>query len=417
MKIFNIQLIAYCLLGCLLGFAACTSAPRQVEKPAKVQQEEKKKHLFKNGIRIDSLTTKDYHMQQGDYLGSILLGLGLSHSLADSVIRSSADVLDPKKLQADMPYTAFYTKEEEPRLKYISFGKSALEDAIIEFSNGEVLAYSYKQPVHLVRKYTEGVLSSSLWNAIVQSGNDPLLALHLSDVYAWQIDFFDVKEGDSFKVMYDVAYVNDTTALYISSIVGASFTHQGKEFIAIPFVQDGVREFFDEKGLSLRKSFLKAPLDFFRITSHFSNARFHPILKRYRAHHGVDYAAPTGTPVKSIGSGKVIAKAYQRGGGNYIKVKHNAVYSTTYMHLSRFAKGLHVGQTVQQGEVIGYVGSTGLSTGPHLDFRVYKNGQAINPLSMEAPPLKPVPPALLDSFMNIKAAVLKEMEQHKTNKH
>jgi murein DD-endopeptidase MepM/ murein hydrolase activator NlpD len=254
---------------------------------------------------------------------------------------------------------------------------------------------------------------------IKSQGADPLLAIKIADVYAWQIDFFDVKEGDAFRVLYDVAYIDDTTALNISSIQGAIFTHQGKEFTAIPFTQDSVFEYFDPEGKSLRKAFLKAPLDFFRITSRFSNARFHPILKRYRAHHGVDYAAPVGTPVKSIGAGTVIAKGYMGGGGNTIKVKHNSVYTTTYMHLSKYAKGLQVGSHVQQGEIIGYVGSTGLSTGPHLDFRVHKNGQPINPLQMEAPPSLPVKPELIDSFTVVKQNVLAELDsmQLKTIKH
>ena len=155
---------------------------------------------------------------------------------------------------------------------------------------------------------------------------------------------------------------------------------------------------------------MKAPLDFFRITSRFTNARFHPILKRYRAHHGVDYAAPTGTPVRSIGAGTVIAKGYQNGGGNFLKVKHNSVYTTTYMHLSRFAKGIQVGSHVQQGQEIAYVGSTGLSTGPHLDFRVHKNGQPIDPLKMEAPPSEPVKPAYRDSFAFVKRQILAEID-------
>ena len=160
----------------------------------------------------------------------------------------------------------------------------------------------------------------------------------------------------------------------------------------------------------MRKAFLKAPLDFFRITSRFTNARFHPILKRYRAHHGVDYAAPVGTPVKTIGAGTVIAKGYMNGGGHTVKIKHNSMYTTSYMHLSRYAQGLSVGSHVQQGEVIGYVGSTGLSTGPHLDFRVYKNGEAINPLAMDAPPSLPVKPELRDSFMLIKERYQVELD-------
>jgi murein DD-endopeptidase MepM/ murein hydrolase activator NlpD len=147
----------------------------------------------------------------------------------------------------------------------------------------------------------------------------------------------------------------------------------------------------DEKGNSLEGAFLKAPLDYYRISSRFTNSRYHPVLKRYRAHHGVDYAAPTGTPVYAIGSGKVIDKGFQaNGGGNYVKIRHNSTYTTTYMHLSRFAKGLKVGDMVAQKEVIGYVGSTGLSTGPHLDFRVYENGKPINPLTIKSQPKKPI---------------------------
>lgn len=225
--------------------------------------------------------------------------------------------------------------------------------------------------------------------------------------------FFDVKEGDAFRLIYDVAYMDDTTAVNIASIQGAVFTHKGKDYVAIPFEQDSVAEYFDEEGNSLRKAFLKAPLDFYRITSRFSNSRFHPVLKRYRAHHGVDYAAPVGTPVKSIGDGTVIAKGYEKGGGNYLKVKHNSVYTTTYMHLSKFAKGLQVGSRVRQGDVIAYVGSTGLSTGPHLDFRVHKNGSPIDPLQMDAPPSEPVKPELQDSFALIRQLVLAEMDSYR----
>ena len=160
---------------------------------------------------------------------------------------------------------------------------------------------------------------------------------------------------------------------------------------AVPFEQDGVRSFFDEEGNSLRKAFLKAPLRFSRIASGFSHSRYHPVLKIRRPHHGVDYAAPSGTPVLSVGDGVITKVGYQRnGGGNYVKIKHNTVYSTTYMHLQGFGKGVKAGKRVNQGDVIGFVGATGLATGPHLDFRFYKNGSAVNPLRVEAPPVEPV---------------------------
>lgn len=210
--------------------------------------------------------------------------------------------------------------------------------------------------------------------------------------------------------MYDVAFIDDSVQIYIGDIKAAYFKHQGQEYYAIPFEQDSVMEFFDDKGNSLKKSFLKAPLNFHRISSHFSNSRFHPVLKKYRAHHGVDYVAPNGTPVRSIGDGIVEAKGYQKGGGGYyLKIKHNSTYTTSYMHLSKYAKGIEKGVRVKQGEVIGYVGSTGLSTGPHLDFRVYKNGTAINPLKLESPPSVPIKPENMDAFKLVVSKTIEEL--------
>lgn len=375
-------------------------------------------HLYQYGICIDTLDIREYFIKSGDNPASIFASLGFSAAKADSISRSAAAILDPTKIRAGHHYFTFTTQDSLATIRYMAFAKSQTDYAVIDLTQDSVFVSEFCKPVIYKREYLEGTLNTSLWNVIKSQGGDPQLAMKMENVYAWQIDFFDVKEGDSFKIIYDVAYIDDTTALNIATIHGAVFTHQGKDFTAIPFVQDSVFEYFDLEGNSLRKAFLKAPLDFIRITSRFSNARFHPILKRYRAHHGVDYAAPVGTPVKSIGAGTVIAKGYQGGGGNFIKVKHNSVYTTTYMHLSKFAKGIQNGSHVQQGEVIGYVGSTGLSTGPHLDFRVHKNGQPINPLQMEAPPSLPVKPELKDSFSIVKNIILAELDScHNLVKH
>lgn len=400
------------LLAGLFCFFSCIQTRQPIAEPDEVNSEwlDSLQHVYQYGICIDSLDVSDYRMKNGDNPALIFSRLGFTASMADSITRAAADVLDPTKLRAGMHYSTFTTLDSMAAIRYIAFAKSLTDYAVIDLTGDSVGAYAFSKPVTLKRKYVEGTLNSSLWNQIKASGADPLLAIKISDVYAWQIDFFDIKDGDSFQVLYNEAYIDDTTALHIASIEGAVFKHQGKDFVAIPFTQDSVFEYFDAEGSSLRKAFLKAPLDFFRITSRFTNARFHPILKRYRAHHGVDYAAPVGTSVRSIGAGTVIAKGYQRGGGNYLKVKHNSVYTTTYMHLSRFAKGIQVGSHVQQGEVIAYVGSTGLSTGPHLDFRVYKNGQPINPLEMEAPPSLPVKPELRDTFAIVKQRVIAELD-------
>lgn len=406
--------IALYMVWIVCCFCCSCSQTRQkadaVQEKTEQQPIDTVQHIYQYGVCMDSLDINEYQIRSGDNPAAILDALGFSAREAERITRVSATVLDPTKLRAGMCYYTFTTQDSVAAIRYMAFAKSLTDYAVIDLSGDSIRAYEFNKPVSIKRHYAEGTITSSLWNVMKEKGADPLLALKLSDVFAWQIDFFDVKEGDSFRVMYDVAYIDDTTALSIASIGGAVFTHQGKAFTAIPFTQDSVFEYFDLEGNSLRKAFLKAPLDFFRITSRFSNARFHPILKRYRAHHGVDYAAPVGTPVKSIGAGTVVAKGYMGGGGNTLKVKHNSVYTTSYMHLSRYAKGIQVGSRVEQGQVIGYVGSTGLSTGPHLDFRVYKNGQAINPLQMEAPPSLPVKLELRDSFQVVKQKVLAELD-------
>ena len=401
-----------CIVLVMLMSCFSCKQPQQPTEDADMDTQwvDSSQHLYQYGICIDSLDVKEYLMKNGDNPASIFSGLGFTALKADSISRASTHVLDPTKLRAGMHYYTFSTVDSLETIRYIAFAKSLTDYAVIDLTGDTINAYEFNKPITLKKKYTEGVLNSSLWNVIKANGGDPYLAIKISDVYAWQIDFFDIKDGDSFKVLYNEAYIDDTTALSIASIEGAIFTHQGKEFVAIPFTQDSIFEYFDEEGNSIRKALLKAPLDFFRITSRFTNARFHPILKRYRAHHGVDYAAPTGTPVRSIGAGTVIAKGYQNGGGNFLKVKHNSVYTTTYMHLSRFAKGIQVGSHVQQGQEIAYVGSTGLSTGPHLDFRVHKKGQPIDPLKMEAPPSEPVKPAYRDSFAFVKRQILAEID-------
>ena len=222
------------------------------------------------------------------------------------------------------------------------------------------------------------------------AGVSPLLILDLSDIYAWTVDFFGLQKGDRFRVLYDEK-VCDGETIGIDTVRYAVFSHNGRNLPMVMFNQgDGGNIWWDENGASMRKAFLKAPLKFSRISSGFSYARKHPVTKKVRPHTGVDYAAPTGTPVMTIGDGVVTSVKYEGAGGKTIRIKHNSVYSTAYLHLSKYAKGIKAGTRVRQGEVIGYVGSTGRSTGPHLDFRVWKNGTPINPLKMESPPAEPI---------------------------
>jgi murein DD-endopeptidase MepM/ murein hydrolase activator NlpD len=395
----------------LCCFALSVSCKKESATGIDAEWIDNRSHLYEYGICVDSLDVTSYTINSGDSPSAIFRRLGFTANTTDKLCKASSDVLDPRKLKAGMTYTTITAQDSIAAIQYIVFAKSRTGFSVIDLTGDSIRAYEYIKEVRLKRRYMEGEITSSLWNLIRDNGADPLLALQISDILAWQVDFFDVKEGDSFRVLYDVPYIDDTTELSATSVEGLVFVCQGKEFTAIPFVQDSVREYFDVQGNSLRKAFLKAPLDFFRITSRFTNARFHPILKRYRAHHGVDYAAPVGTPVKAIGDGTVIARGFDsNGGGNFVKIKHNTVYTTTYMHLSRFGNGIQNGAQVKQSAVIGYVGSTGLSTGPHLDFRVHKNGQPTDPLKMESPPSHPLKQELRNSFEITKQNVFTEMD-------
>lgn len=368
-------------------------------------------HNFQYGICVDTLDLEEYTIGRGDNLSTIFSKLDFSPSQSENLYKSVGVVLEPRKLQVGKQYITMKTQDTLQLIKYIIFEKDRTNFVVVDLNSDSILVNEYSKPITVKEFYAEGTIQSNLWNTMVGNNVNPIVALKLSDVFAWQIDFFDIKKDDKFKVLYEIAFVDDSTQIYIGDIKSAYFEHQKQDYYAIPFEQDSILEFFDKEGNSLKKAFLKAPLNFHRISSHFSNSRFHPVLKKYRAHHGVDYVAPTGTPVRSIGDGIVTAKAYQKnGGGYYLKIKHNSTYTTSYMHLSKYAKGIKEGSKVKQGEVIGYVGSTGLSTGAHLDFRVYKNGSAVNPLKLESPPSIPVKPENLDSFKLVVSRTLQELE-------
>ena len=245
----------------------------------------------------------------------------------------------------------------------------------------------------------QGKIETSLFEAVTGTGESDVLAMNLADIFAWDIDFIlDIRNGDSFQALVEKRYRDGQPAGY-GHILAAEFTNQGETFQAFLY-QDGDRlpGYYDAEGQSLRKAFLKAPLSFSRISSGFTMRRFHPITKTWKSHPAIDYAAPTGTPIKSVGDGVIIKKGYTRGNGNYVKIRHNSSYETLYLHMKGFARGIAQGKRVAQGQTIGYVGSTGLATGPHLCFRMYKNGAPVNPHRVKAPSVKPVSKENLADF-------------------
>lgn len=344
----------------------------------------------KYGIIIDSLDIEKKRVKRNEFLGTILDREGITNRQIYRLAKQYKDVFDVRKVRVGGNYELFHTRDSVPTLAYFVYEKSIAELVIYDFTQKDVVATTWHKEIKVRQREASGIIQNSLWQTIVDNGGNGVLASELSEIYAWSVDFFGIAKGDRFKVIYEEEFV-DSTSLGIKSIVCAQFKHKGEVYHAIPYEQNGFVGYFDQDGESLKRAFLKAPLRFSRISSGYSNNRFHPVLKRYRAHHGIDYAAPSGTPVHTIGDGTIIARGYQKnGGGNYIKIKHNSVYTTVYMHLKGFAKGMNTGARVHQGQTIGYVGATGLATGPHLDFRVYRNGSPMNPLKVKSPPVEPI---------------------------
>ncbi|MEZ5070173.1 MAG: peptidoglycan DD-metalloendopeptidase family protein [Bacteroidales bacterium] len=340
------------------------------------------------GVDLSGYRVEQMYVGRNQTLADLLLPAGISMQKVVEISSLPDSLINERRIKMGNRYSLFFRPDSV--VDFFVYEKDALTYVLVDLRGGSIAARQGMKPVIRQWKTAAGTIESSLWLAMKEQETNPLLAVELSEIFAWSIDFFGIQPGDQYKVIYEESYV-DSVSVGIDRVLGAWFSHNGADFWGIPFMQDGVRSFYDEEGNSLRKAFLKAPLRYSRISSGFSNSRFHPVLKIRRPHHGVDYAAPAGTPVQTVGDGVVTKIGYQaNGGGNYVSIKHNSVYSTTYMHLKGFASGLRQGQYVKQGDVIGYVGSSGLATGPHLDFRFYKNGSAVNPLRVEAPPVEPV---------------------------
>ena len=363
--------------------------------------------VTKYGLPIEDFIVTYDTIKPKETLAEVLFGFGFSAQQIHDLTQCPDSIFDERKIRPGQACAMLYNPDSTRR--YFVYETSPKSYVTFDIANG-LCATRHEKPTSWRSAEVAGRVNSSLWVAMESSGTSPQLAVLMSHIFGWSIDFFGIQEGDEFRLVYSREYV-DETPLNNYRIDAASFCASGNTVYAIPFTQGEEGElFYNIDGNSLEGAFLKAPLDFYRISSKFSNSRYHPVLKRYRAHHGVDYAAPTGTPVYAIGSGKVIKKGYQaNGGGNYIKIRHNSTYTTTYMHLSKFAKGLKEGDFVKQKQIIGYVGSTGLSTGPHLDFRVHENGKPVNPLPIKSQPKMPISEANREAFTAVKDSLVKRL--------
>jgi len=376
--------ITLCLVAC--GKGGATS------------EQSKKPHL-EFGLNVDSFRVDTGCVRNGQTLGGIFNDLGATRWQIAQIIALPREEFDYRQIRSGKTYYSFYKTDTcgLEQLHYWVYVKDVREAVVLHLQDSLHVERIVK-PVDTIARQAEAVIESSLWNAMVNNDLPIDLALELSEIYAWTIDFFGLQKGDSIRVYYDEYYV-EKECIGIGRIYAANFYHGGKWHEAFYFN----KSYYDGDGKSLKKAFLKAPLNFKRISSKFTYARKHPIFKTVRPHTGVDYAAPMGTPVVSIGDGVVVEKGYKGGGGNTVKIKHNSTYTSAYLHLSKYGKDIAVGKHVSQGQIIGYVGSTGNSTGPHLDFRIWKGGSPVDPLKLVSPPVEPVPASMKAEFDSVVA--------------
>ena len=385
-KLFYIILLAFSVFSCT-----------QKRETAVAEPEVQKDTVYPLGFCTDSFRVVSGKMANGDNFVAWISRLGASQQEAHALAQVCDTVFDVRKMRAGNSWKAYY--RDSTQLSYVVYDNSRVRQTVFQLRDS-LSVWTCEKAVELIRKSADVTINSSLWNDMVAAGASPDLISEVADIYAWTVDFFGLQKGDRFRILYDERLC-EGEFIGIERVDYAEFLRDTTCLKAVYYNQgDGGNTYWNEKGESMRKAFLKAPLKFNRISSGFSLHRKHPVYGTVRAHTGVDYAAPTGTPVMSIGDGTVLSAGWGSGGaGNMVKVRHNSVYTTAYLHLSKMA--VKAGQRVSQGQVIGYVGMTGTATGPHLDFRVWKNGSPVDPLKLESPPSEPIAPEnlpVLDSL-------------------
>lgn len=362
------------------------------------------------GINVDCLEVVKDEIKSGESLGQILDRYGVAYSFVDKIVQESDGVFNLRSMNAGKRYAVLCTDDADRMAKCFVYEVDPANYVVFDFRDS-LNIYRGEKEVQVKEKMAAGVINSSLYMTMVENDLSPALSMQLSDIFAWSIDFFRVQKGDGFKVIYEDRYIDDTTYLGIGKVKAVVFSHFGEEYYAFNFEdKDGYQEYFDEKGKTLRKAFLKAPLNFSRISSRYNLNRYHPVLKRNKPHLGTDYAAPRGTPIMSTADGVIDRAGYTSGNGNYVKVRHNSTYSTQYLHMSKIKPGIKSGVRVRQGDVIGYVGSTGLATGPHVCYRFWKNGKQVDPYKQDLPSAEPIKEQYKDDYMAMMKSFKKRLD-------
>ncbi len=347
------------------------------------------------GFVLDTFQMTEETIRQNQVFSDVLSGHGIDFPTIQKIVDASKSVFEVKNWRVGKNYTVLNsTSTEGP--DYLVYEPNVYEYFVFDLQKGTCSLE--KRPVITETKAAAGKIESSLWKAIIDAGMSYEIADKMEDALQWSVDFHHTQPGDEFKLFFEEKLI-EGDPVGVGNLYAAWYKTGKNEYHAIWFDDEKHKGYYDLEGRPMNKGFLKAPVKYARISSGYNLRRFHPILKRVRPHFGTDYAAPAGTPILAVGDGVVVEAAYGKGNGNYVKIKHDGTYTTQYLHMKGFAKGIRRGVHVQQGQTIGYVGSTGLATGPHVCFRFWKNGQQVNHLKLTMPPPKPLDPEVMPEFI------------------
>ena len=404
MKRFNFSALTYLLIACFLLACDEETAPVEISQEQEEIVVEPDLHY---GFDFNQYTAKQLKIKRGDTFGAILERNGIDYPQVYEILQSVKGDVNVRKLQIGKPYTLLYDKDSINTPKAFIYHPDALGYSVIRLRDS-IYGKQVSKPIKTVELEATGVIESSLYETMQNSGYNNMLTYFMADVYAWTIDFTRLDKGDRFKVIYTEKFVDDSISVGIEKIKAAYFEHRGKGLYAYEFETDsikGIVDYFDDKAKNLRRAFLKAPVKFSRISSRYNLKRRIAYYGRVKPHKGTDYAAAVGTPIMATANGRVTKASYTRGNGNYVKIKHNNTYSTQYLHMKR--RKVKVGQYVKQGDVIGWVGMTGNTSGPHVCYRFWKNGRQVDPFKQKLPEAKPISSKLKKRYF----AHIKETEK------
>lgn len=361
---------------------------------------------YKFGISLDAYKTLEGKIKRNETIADILLPYNISNQDVFSLDKLSKDVFSVRKFITNKEYTLFYTEDSLKKAAFFVYEPNPLEYVIYQLQDSIVISKESRD-VEIVERTMTGKITVSLDHAIREKGGSAALVSSVADVFGWQLDFRVLQVGDWFKVVYEDKLI-EGQSIGIGRVLGAEFNHVKNTYMAYAYDQGKGFDFYDDKGESLQRAFLRYPVEYSRISSRYNPNRYHPVLKRTTAHLGTDFAAVTGTPIKAAADGIIIARGWTNGNGNYIKIRHNGTYTTGYLHMSKFSSPKN-GQKVRKGDVIGYVGKTGLATGPHLCFRFWKNGRQVDFLKERLPAEKPLSKDQIVKFEALKGLMDKRL--------